>query len=220
MTVNDIPKATLPSLKPKDTVSFARDCMLNAHLFDLALVDEQGTFMGLIAFDDLEEAEDTQVLAALTDLQRPISVATSDSVLKLLSLFDEHELTAIAVLDDDAQFVGQIQLQDFPAWMAAQLGVPQPGGTLVLRLAANNYSLSEIARIVESNNGTILKLAIDTDEADGSLEVSLKLNLIDLTYVMATFERFGYQISSFTHQSHLDGFYTERYDALMRYLDI
>lgn len=194
--------------------------MLNAHLFDLALVDEQGVFLGMIAYDELETLAAEPLIGELTELHRPLSVQALDPILKLLHLFDEHALTALAVVDEAAVFVGQIQIHDLPAWMAAQQGLAQPGGTLVLRIAANNYSLSEIARIVESNNGTILNLSMTTDDADGSLQLHLKINLLDLTYVMATFERFGYQISSFTHQSHLDGFYTERYDALMRYLDI
>lgn len=220
MIVNDLPKATLPTLKPTDTVGFSRDCMLQAHLFDLALVDEQGVFVGMIAYDELEEFEDEAVLASLSALHRHLAVGEEDALLAALQLFDAHGLTALAVVAADNVFVGQIQIHDLPGWMAAQQGTDQPGGTLALRIAANNYSLSEIARIVESNNGTILQLSMTTDEADGSLLLQLKINLLDLTYVMATFERFGYQISSFTHQSHLDGFYTERYDALMRYLDL
>lgn len=220
MIVSDIQTSVVPVIKPTDEVQFAMDRMIESRLFDLPVVDEQGQFLGLLSFESLEELDLSASVADSREEWKSIWVNPQDPLIKLLNLMQHDQLTAVAMVDEDQQYLSCLQVHDLVVWIGSQSVVAQPGGLLSLRLAANNYSLSEIARIAESNNGTITSLRVSPDEEAGYLMVHLKLNLMDLTHVMATFERFGYQIAGFNHQSHLGDFYSERYDALMRYLDI
>jgi CBS domain-containing protein len=220
MNISEISSTVVPVLKPSDSASFAIDRMMESRLFDLPVVGEEGAYLGMVAFELLEE------LAA----EEPIEVSQSDweswalheqePVLKLLNLLKEGQFTCAAVLDEEGRFKYAIQIHDLVSWMATQSMLSQPGGIITLQIGTNNYSLSEIARIAESNNASIVNLRISELAEQDFMLVHLKFNLVDLTHVMATFERFGYHIVSFHHQSHLDDFYTERYDALMRFLDI
>jgi hypothetical protein len=53
------------------------------------------------------------------------------------------------------------------------------------------------------------------------LEVTLKVNTTDLTSVMRTFERYNYEVKTWvsTNDS-MDSLYSERFDLLMKYLNI
>lgn len=220
MIVSEIQLSLVPVLKPSDTVSFAIDRMLESRLFDLPVVDEEQRLLGMLRYETLEEQDQETSLESFRGEWKDFSVRGNDPFVRLLHLFEQDQTTAVPVIDEDNVHVGTVQVHDLASWLATQSVVAQPGGLLTLKVAQNNYSLSEIARIAESNNGTIINLRLSPDDESDYMLIHLKLNLMDLTYVMATFERFGYRIQSFNHQSHLSDFYTERYDALMRYLDI
>lgn len=220
MNISEISSTVVPVLKSSDLASFAIDRMMESRLFDLPVVGEEGEFLGMVAFERLEELDaDAVLLTSQADWEH-WSVTEQEPVLKLLNLLKEGQFTCAAVLDEEGRYKYAIQIHDLVSWMASQSMLSQPGGIITLQIGVNNYSLSEIARIAESNNASIVNVRISEMADQDHMLVHLKFNLVDLTHVMATFERFGYYIVSFHHQSHLDDFYTERYDALMRFLDI
>jgi acetoin utilization protein AcuB len=220
MTISEIELSIVPTLKPGDTAAFAMDRMVESRLFDLPVADAEGIFLGMISYEALEECSPDDRLDFLKEEWKQLSVLQEDVLLRALHMMEQDMLTAIAVVDDQNRVIACLQCHDFLKWLSSQSFMAQPGGLLSLRVASNNYSLSEIARIAESNNASILNVRIGNAASEGDILIHLKFNVMDLTYVMATFERFGYRIERFTHQSHLGDFYMERYDSLMRYLDI
>jgi len=104
--------------------------------------------------------------------------------------------------------------------IAGLSSLDQPGGILVLELIERDYSLSQIAQIVESNNAKILSMYINSLSDSTMLEVTLKLNTSELTSIIRTFERYNYDIKTWvTNNDSMDRFYSERFDLLMRYLN-
>ena len=97
----------------------------------------------------------------------------------------------------------------------------QPGGIIVLELIERDYSLSQIAQIVESNNIKVLSMYITSPPESTKLEVTLKVNTGDLVSVIRTFERYNYEVKTWvTTNDSMDRFYSERFDLLMKYLNI
>jgi hypothetical protein len=97
----------------------------------------------------------------------------------------------------------------------------QPGGIIVLEMVERDYSLSQIAQIVESNNVKVLSMYITSPSDSIRLEVTLKVNATDLLSVIRTFERYNYDVKTWvsTNDS-IDQFYSERFDLLMKYLNM
>ena len=90
-----------------------------------------------------------------------------------------------------------------------------------LEMGAYDYSLSEIARIVEENDAKIMGLTVDTIPEDPSrIVVSLLVNQADCTAIIKSFYRYNYTIlNTFNSpESHSD--LLDRYSLLMRYLDV
>jgi acetoin utilization protein AcuB len=97
----------------------------------------------------------------------------------------------------------------------------QPGGIIVLELTERDYSLSQIAQIVEGNNVKVLSMYITSPPDSTKLEVTLKLNTGDLVSVIKTFERYNYEVKTWvSNNDSMDKFYSERFDSLMKYLNI
>ena len=88
-------------------------------------------------------------------------------------------------------------------------------------MSANDYSLAEIARLVESNNAKILSSSLKEDELDISkIKLTVKINQTDITHVIATLERFGYKVIAKYQETGQMEDQKERLDILMKYLDI
>jgi acetoin utilization protein AcuB len=97
----------------------------------------------------------------------------------------------------------------------------QPGGIIVLEMIERDYSLSQIAMIVESNNIKIMSMYITSPADSARLEVTLKVNTTDLLALIRTFERYNYEVKTWvTTNDSLDRFYSERFDLLMKYLNM
>ncbi len=92
---------------------------------------------------------------------------------------------------------------------------------LVLEVPSKDYTLTEIARIVESNCAHVMALSV-LPVSDGSeLLISLKLDVNDLTVLLRSFERFNYKvIYYFSREGDVTDTQKERLDELLYYLEM
>jgi acetoin utilization protein AcuB len=96
-----------------------------------------------------------------------------------------------------------------------------PGGILVLSMDLIDYSLAEISRYVEENNAKVISSLMVEDPMDkGKIKLTLKINQIELTRIVATLERFGYRVIGRYQETRQDTGEKEKIDMLLRYLDI
>jgi hypothetical protein len=87
-------------------------------------------------------------------------------------------------------------------------------------LNQNDYALSEIAQIVETNDAKILSLYITSIPDSTMIELTLKINRMDIQPILQTFTRYEYTIkASFAEAEYYDDL-LDRYNSLMNYLNI
>ena len=92
---------------------------------------------------------------------------------------------------------------------------------IILEIPLKDYTLTEIARIVESNNAHVMALSVMPITGGSLLLVSLKLDVDDLTAVLRSFERFSYNVLYyFMREGEVTDTQKERLDELMYYLDM
>ena len=96
-----------------------------------------------------------------------------------------------------------------------------PGGILVLAMNHQDYSLSEISRLIEENHAKILSSIVKEDPLDPmKLRLTLKINQVDLSRIVATLERFSYKVIGRYQETKPVAGERDRIDMLLRYLDI
>jgi hypothetical protein len=116
----------------------------------------------------------------------------------------------------------QIEKQSVSFTVENFLGLSDTENSLfVIEISLVDYTLTEIARIVESNNARIMNVFI-LPVADGNtLIISIKLNLLDISPVLMSMERFNYKV---LHYEMKEGVVTEthkeRLDELLYYLNM
>lgn len=92
---------------------------------------------------------------------------------------------------------------------------------IILEIPLKDYTLTEIARIVESNNAHVMNLSIMPVSGGSVLLVSIKLNIIDISSVLRSFERFNYNVVYyFMKEGEVNDTHKERLEELMYYLNM
>jgi (p)ppGpp synthase/HD superfamily hydrolase len=95
------------------------------------------------------------------------------------------------------------------------------GAVIVIELPERDYSLSQIAQIIESNNVKVVSLHVASPAGSTTLEITIKLNSNEIASVIRTFERYNISVKSWTANSDsINQFYQDRYDLLMKYINI
>jgi len=116
----------------------------------------------------------------------------------------------------------QIEKQSVSFNVENFLGLSDTENSLVvIEISLVDYTLTDIARIIESNNARIMNVFI-LPVADGNtLIISIKLNLLDISPVLMSLERFNYKV---LHYEMKEGVVTEthkeRLDELLYYLNM
>ena len=116
--------------------------------------------------------------------------------------------------------MGCISLSSLVEKFASMTAVMEPGGILVIELNINDYSLSEISRLIEGNDTKILSLYLASMPDSTKLELTIKTNRSDLSPVIQTLERFKYDIKASYHESTNTEEVKNRFDSFMNYLNM
>lgn len=214
-----ISDAVLP-LKASDTGLVAMHWFDEFRVTHLPVVSDT-QLLGLISEDDVFASGSFEEPIWNYQLQyQNISILQSRHIYEAMKLFADYKLTTLPVIDEKGFYLGLITLADMVRYMAATAAVSNPGGILVLELNANDYSMVEISRLVEENDAKILSLYVTSPAYSTRLELTMKLNKIDIQPVIQTFLRHDYTIkASFFESDYFDNL-RDRYDLLMTYLNI
>ncbi|MCE7062690.1 CBS domain-containing protein [Dyadobacter sp. CY343] len=211
----------IPVLKPTDSVSTALDWMDEFGVKQLIVAD-MGVYEGIVSEDILFEIHDTsEILARIIIQHKDIFASEDQHPYELLRLVNQFGLRIIPVLHDDRTFAGSILANDLIEHFVNELGVQEKGAVLVLKIAERSYSLSEISRLIESNGTKILSSYYSSGEVydpTNEARLTLKLNRTNITPIIATLERFGYDIEEAHANDPIESFDQERLDMLLRYL--
>ncbi len=216
-------KHLLNDLRPlllEERVADVLDTMEELKFSHLPIVDEERIYLGVIAEDDLLEVENEQ--DTLHHHQQKVegySVNEAAHGFDAIKIMGEGNLTLLPVVDDDNRYRGYISASELLQDIGGGLTFASPGGMLVLKLDARDFHLSQIAQIVESEDARILGFHTVADENPSLVLLCLKIDQMDLSRVLKSFERYNYSVAAVFHQSVLGDSYEERFDALLKYLN-
>jgi predicted transcriptional regulator len=208
-----------PLLQLEDKVSFALQCMEDFDVQELAVVKED-YFLGIVQKSDLLDTDEAATLMVLSDEFKKIMLVDTAHFLTALDLFSKHHLSILPVVNEQQECIGMIPQKSLNDALAKFLGVDLPGAIIVLSVAPYQYSLAEMSRLVESNNAQIVQLNSYFDESNGALIITLKINKDEAQAIIATFQRYDYQLVQYFGKTPLNNDIEAHYHHLMNYLDV
>ncbi len=219
MQASDLISQSLINLHPDDDGDRAISLMEELRVNHLAVV-RNNFYLGIISENEILNWENTSefIDEHLEELGAP-SVLGSQHLFDIIEELEQHSLSIIPVLDENKNYLGSITNRKLLYTIAKSTAVKSSGGVIVLKMNQNDYSMSEISRIIEENNTKILSSYITSTPDALKIELTLKLNTIEISSIVKDLERFDYIISaSFNDEENNDDF-TDRYETLMRFLN-
>ncbi len=211
----------IPLIHTSDPAGSALKKMESLELTTLPVV-EGGLFLGFVEDEILLEQENLDIQIAQVELDCASCWVYADQHLyDLIRIGTEHQSKWVGILDREQQYLGVVPTQDALTAYADNFSMHFQGSVLVISLQMNDFQLSEIARLVESENCKILSCQLYADPMDPqSVDVTLKLDKPDTRYVKATLLRFGYQVKDYAQEEVGQSTDEERIGNLLRFLDI
>jgi acetoin utilization protein AcuB len=220
MLIKALIKDNIPSLKFSDTIKKAMSWMEEFHVTHLPVVNENG-YAGLLSMQSLSGLDPQQFISSIdTALFDKSSITENRHVYEIMKLMHDREISVVPVLSEENKYLGLITLADVVQYFSGTGAVQDPGGIIVLEVNANDYTMSQIAQIIESNDASILSSFTNSIPAQNKIEITLKVNKTDLSRIIAGFERYNYNVKEFYHQNEYVDTLKSRYDSLMNYLNI
>lgn len=220
MTVTEIYilKETKP-LRLEDKLEKAVQLLEDSGYSHLAVV-RKGVYEGTISLKQAEERTDLSTkLGDVRSLLNPVYVLNTMDWFDVLQVFATNNCNALPVIDKEKNYLGYYEIEDFLGLFRQTPFLHENGMTLVISKGVNDYSFSEIAQIIESNNATLFGAFVSAVDQEMA-EIILKISLHDISNTIQTFRRYGYHIINEIHEDRYLQYLKERADYLEKYLNI
>lgn len=218
MKAIDLLSEEIPPLLHSDLGEKAMNWMDEFKVSHLPVL-KNGNFVGLVSesaiLDKLDLDKNLDVL--FDHLPRPF-VLSSAHIYEVLLKMSNEKLSVIPVLNSNEEYQGCISVYNIVSVLSNFGSLKEPGGILVLEVNQNNYSLAQIAQIVESNNARILSSYITSTDLSTIMEITLKINSTNLSRIILTFERYEYQVKAVYQDSDADEDLKSRFEALVNFM--
>jgi acetoin utilization protein AcuB len=210
----------IPQLQLEDTVGKALQLINDFKVSHLPVVSEE-KYLGLISEDDLIDAENKKMhIQLLQDEFIDVSIKENEHFLQAVNISNEYQTSVVPVVNEEKEFLGSISGQNLLRTLGNFSGAQAIGGIIVLEMERSQLAISEISRIVESNEATILHLNSTIQPETGLLTVTIHINKKEVSMVVAAFERYDYDVIYYFGEEKFENEIHSNYRHLMNYLDI
>ena len=220
MLAGELINLEVPHLQLKDTVGKALQLINDFKVSHLPVVSGK-QYLGLISEDDLLDMDGTK--SSIETLQEKFITAVIEEhqyFLNAVSFINQMETTIVPVVNKEKELLGVITTTDLLKALGNFSGANEIGGIVVLEMKRSQFSISEISRLVESNDATILHLNTTVNVETGLLTVTLHLNKKEIAAVIATFQRYEYDIVYSHGEENFETDIQNNFRHLMNYLHI
>jgi acetoin utilization protein AcuB len=210
----------IPRLQLQDSITKALQLITDYRVTHLPVVADE-KYLGLISEDDLLDIEDEKgTIEFVQDSLIFALVKENEHFLNAVKCSNQYETTVVPVTNEEKELVGVITATDLLKALGDFSGANEIGGIIILEMERLQFAISEISRIVESHDATILHLNTTIQPDTGLLTVSLHLNKKEIAAIVSAFERYEYDIIYYFGDEKFENEIHSNYRHLMSYLDI
>lgn len=210
----------IPQLILQDSIGKALQLIHDFKISHLPVVSEE-KYLGLISEEDLLDAEDPKAtIEVLQDNFITASIFEKEHFLNAVNFCIKIDTNVVPIINAETELTGVITVSELLKTLGNFSGANEIGGIIVLEMERSEFTISEISRIIESNDATILHLNTTVNPANGLLTVTLHLNKKEITTIIATFERYEYTVAYSYGNENTASNIESNYQHLMTYLDI
>ena len=198
----------------KKVIRFFKD-----HTYSHIAVAEKGRYLGVLNENDLETFEEGKKIEDYRYNLETFFVRKDTNWLDVLEMFARNEANLLPVLGENEDVLGYYSVTDVVSVFIDTPFFTEPGGIIIVEKGIRDYSFSEIAQIVESNNTRFIGGFI-TDIRNDVVQVTIKIGASNLNEIQQTFRRYNYNILFGTDDDQFLEDLKQRSDYLEKYLNV
>ena len=189
------------------------------HTYSHIAVAEKGRYLGVLNENDLETFEEGKKIEDYRYNLETFFVRKDTNWLDVLEMFARNEANLLPVLGENEDVLGYYSVTDVVSVFIDTPFFTEPGGIIIVEKGIRDYSFSEIAQIVESNNTRFIGGFI-TDIHNDVVQVTIKIGASNLNEIQQTFRRYNYNIIFGTDDDQFLEDLKQRSDYLEKYLNV
>jgi len=210
----------IPPVRINETIEKALNWMDEFKLNHIPVVNET-EYVGLLSDDmvyDYNHLKDP--ISNINFLGKQQSVLENAHFFQVMSLISSYKLSVVPVCDEQRNYKGSISTKKLINVFSKQSGFNSSGAIITLLVNDFDYQLSQIAQIIESNDAKILSLYSENLESNNQLKLTIKISDGKLGAVLQTFSRYDYTVQDVFSDDEINNQSKQRYDHLMKYLNV
>ncbi|MXN91945.1 CBS domain-containing protein [Flavobacterium sp. Sd200] len=216
--ITDFLNTNIKALRTTDSVADAQD-LFAEYPFSHFPVLEDGVYIGCADAEDTELMDIEKTIGDMRYSFDRFFVRDTTIWLDVLEVFAKNETNLVPVLSEDNKYLGYYEITDIIKFFDQTPFLKEQGGILVVEKGTTEYSMSEVAQIVESNNGRLLGVFISEASLE-KVQITLKVSMGGLSEIIQTFRRYNYDIITEHQEDAYLNTLKDRSDYLDKYLNI
>lgn len=216
--ITDFINNNIKPLTTADAITDAQD-LFAEYPFSHFPVLEDEIYIGSAGSEDIELMDIDKKLSDARYTFERFFVRDTNIWLDVLEVFAKNETNVVPVLNGENKYLGYYEITDIIKFFHETPFLKEDGGILVVEKAVTGYSMSEVAQIVESNNGRLLGFFISDANLE-KVQITIKISLGGLSEIIQTFRRYNYDIISEHQEDAYLNTLKDRSDYLDKYLNI
>ena len=209
----------IPPLRlPPDRV-VASEIIRKYAVWHLPVIGDDFTMFGLLPAHVLIAGSERQVDDYKQDLIKVPILLPSTPIEELARIMINMKVSLIPVNDVKRKgYSGAVTIWQVIKWLQCELGTEEAGTLLWLEADTRKYSLSYIVRLIESEHGEIRMLRVMPQ--GNHVRLMIQFSGPPAARIIGALEHVGIKILEHSSLGEIERIYRERYEALMRYLDV
>jgi Mg/Co/Ni transporter MgtE len=206
------------ALDSQETIADVQDFFMDVPFSHFSVLNE-GVYIGSIAADDIDTFDSDKKVADYKYALEGFFARNNMIWLDVLEVFAKNHTNVVPVLNEENAYLGYYELEDIVKFFHETPFLREQGGIIVIKKSMQDYSMSQIAQIVESNNGKLLGLFVSEADAE-NVQITIKIALGAMNDIIQTFRRYNYEIVSEHHEDNYLNNLKERSEYLDKYLSM
>ena len=219
MLVSDIPYSNIPFVTIENTIGEIKAEMQKYSLLHLPVISDEKVY-GIVSLDMLKDLQPNTPIHEIHNQLIEVQVFAHHHLFSVLKIASLHNLSLVPVVNDNNEYLGSILQSNLINILAIYLDAEKSGGIIVLEMVKQDYSFGELCRLVETNDAYITQLNSFIEPLSGLLLVTIKVNKTEISDILATLQRYDYNIKYYFGEENYENELKENYENLMIYLNV
>ncbi len=209
----------LETLKLNDSVSKIKNSFKSMTFTHIPVVEDK-QLLGLISETDMQGLDVyNNNINSLRYLFESFFVEQDANLLMVLKEFAKNEANILPVLNEKKEYIGYLELSDILHFFNNTPFLKEEGTIIIVSKNKKEYSFSQVAQIVESNDAELFGAFVSKRNSD-FIEITLKTSTTNINSIIQTFRRYDYTIELGLHEDNYLNELKERSEYLQKYLNI